>query len=218
MITSRRILPRVTIFSSHESCKENQNTPSCSVNPPPPLPSENRRARRATDFNMAHARACWVTRATNTRSECVEIVAFEWQYWLRERTWLSLCTCIGLSCLGLLYTTIFTPCLALVERSPCLLCVWTEVASDSSLNSPGIQLKKFHFFFLWRCAPTGAMASSFLRFLDHTQRRITVGRTPLDEWSVRHRDLYLTTHKTHSRQTSMPPVGFEPTISAGERP
>jgi hypothetical protein len=25
------------------------------------------------------------------------------------------------------------------------------------------------------------MASSFLRFLDHTQRRITVGRTPLDE-------------------------------------
>ena len=37
------------------------------------------------------------------------------------------------------------------------------------------------FFFLWRCGPTLAMASSFLRFLDHTQRRITVGRTPLDE-------------------------------------
>ena len=27
-----------------------------------------------------------------------------------------------------------------------------------------------------------------------------------------------TTHNTHNRQTSMPPVGFEPTISAGERP
>ena len=26
-----------------------------------------------------------------------------------------------------------------------------------------------------------AMASSFERFLDHTQRRTTVGRTPLDE-------------------------------------
>ena len=51
-----------------------------------------------------------------------------------------------------------------------------------------------------------------------TQRRTTVGRTPLDEWSARRRDLYLTTHDTHSRQTSMPPVGFEPTISAGERP
>jgi len=26
------------------------------------------------------------------------------------------------------------------------------------------------------------------------------------------------THNTHNRQTSMPPVGFEPTISAGEGP
>jgi len=52
------------------------------------------------------------------------------------------------------------------------------------------------------------MASSFLRFLDHTRRRITVGRTPLDEWSARHRDLYLTTHNTHNWQTSMPPSGI----------
>jgi len=28
----------------------------------------------------------------------------------------------------------------------------------------------------------------------------------------------LTTHNTHNIQTSMPWVGFEPTISAGERP
>ena len=35
-------------------------------------------------------------------------------------------------------------------------------------------------FFLWLCVQTRAMASSFLRFLDHTQRRITVGRIPLD--------------------------------------
>ena len=76
----------------------------------------------------------------------------------------------------------------------------------------------WHFFFLCRCGPTWAMASSFFRFLDHTQRRITVGRTPLGEWSARHTDLYLTTHYTHNRQTSMPPVEFEPTISAGERP
>ena len=55
-------------------------------------------------------------------------------------------------------------------------------------------------------------------FLDHTQRRTTVGRTPLDESSARRRGLYLTTHDTHNRQISMPPVGFEPTISAGERP
>ena len=55
-------------------------------------------------------------------------------------------------------------------------------------------------------------------FLDHTQRRSTVGRTPLDEWSARRRDLYLTTHDTHNRKISMPPVGFEPTILAGEWP
>jgi hypothetical protein len=53
-------------------------------------------------------------------------------------------------------------------------------------------------------------------FLDHTQRRSTVGRTPLDERSALRRDLYLTTHDTHNRQISMLPVGVEPTISAGD--
>jgi len=69
----------------------------------------------------------------------------------------------------------------------------------------------------WRCDPTRVMASLFLRFLDHTQRRTTVGRTPLDEWSACRRDLYLTKHNTHNRQTPMPSVGFETTISEGER-
>ena len=62
------------------------------------------------------------------------------------------------------------------------------------------------------------MEHPFLMFLDHTQQNTTVGRTPLDEWSAHRRDLYLTTHDTHNRQISMPPVGFKPTISAGERP
>ena len=62
------------------------------------------------------------------------------------------------------------------------------------------------------------MEHLFLMFLDHTQRRSTVRKTPLDERSVRRRDIYLTTHDNHNRQISMPPVGFEPTISAGERP
>ena len=52
---------------------------------------------------------------------------------------------------------------------------------------------------LWRCGPTRAMTSSFLRFLDHTQRRTTVGRTPLDEWSARRRDLYLKSHNTDKK-------------------
>jgi len=74
------------------------------------------------------------------------------------------------------------------------------------------------FVCFWRNSPQWARTSSFTRFLDHTQRRTTGGRTPLDEWSARRRDLYLTTHNTHNRQTSTPAVGFEPTISAGERP
>ena len=53
------------------------------------------------------------------------------------------------------------------------------------------------------------MEHLFLMFLDDIQRRTTVGRTPLDEWSARRRDLYLTTHDTHNRQISKPPVGFE---------
>ena len=36
-------------------------------------------------------------------------------------------------------------------------------------------------------------------------RHNTVRRTPLDEWSACRRDLYLTTHNTHNRQTSMSP-------------
>jgi hypothetical protein len=51
-----------------------------------------------------------------------------------------------------------------------------------------------------------------------TFRHTTLGRTPLDEGSALRRDFYLTTHNTHKRQTSMPPVGFEPTIPASARP
>ena len=79
-----------------------------------------------------------------------------------------------------------------------------------------VEIKFFVCF--WRDSPLWASASSLSRFLDQTQRRTTVGRTPLDEWSVRRIYLYLTTHNTHTRQTSMSSVGFEPTIPAGERP
>ena len=56
--------------------------------------------------------------------------------------------------------------------------------------------------------PQWARASAFTRFLDHTQRQTTISRTHLDEWSIGRRDLYLTTHNTHNRQTSMPPGGI----------
>ena len=109
---------------------------------------------------------------------------------------------------------------------PCIVCVCicTEQLPPGGYPIAVKYIILYHipytyiYIFLWRCDLTRVIASSFLRFLDHTQRRSTVGRTPLDEWSARHRDLYLTTHNTHNRQTSMPPVGFEPKISAGKRP
>ena len=54
--------------------------------------------------------------------------------------------------------------------------------------------------FFGRNSPQRARISSFTRFLDHTQRHITISRTPLDERSPRRRDLYLTIHNTHKRE------------------
>jgi len=51
-----------------------------------------------------------------------------------------------------------------------------------------------------------------------TLRHTTLDRTPLDELSARHTDLYRTTHNTVKRQKSMPPAGFGPTIPAIKRP
>jgi hypothetical protein len=74
-------------------------------------------------------------------------------------------------------------------------------------------------FVFWRDSTQWTRASSFTRFLDHSQRRTTVGMTPLDEWSARRRDLYLTTHNTTDRHPCPPPwVGFEPTVSPRDRP
>jgi hypothetical protein len=47
-----------------------------------------------------------------------------------------------------------------------------------------------------------ARDSSLLRLHDHRQN--TLSRTPLDEWSARRRDLYLTTHNTHKRHIHAP--------------
>jgi hypothetical protein len=46
-----------------------------------------------------------------------------------------------------------------------------------------------------------------------TLRYSTLGKNPLDERSALRRDLYLTTRNTH-----MPPAGFQPAIPTRERP
>ena len=89
---------------------------------------------------------------------------------------------------------------AFLPRSHSVLCVWHP------------------YFFIWRCGPKKAMPSSFLRFLDHTQRRSRVCSTPLYEWPARRRDLCLKTDNSRNTQTSMSPTGFEPTTSTVEWP
>jgi hypothetical protein len=65
----------------------------------------------------------------------------------------------------------------------------------------------------------GATASSgagppHYRGFTITLRHTTLCWTPLDKLSARHRDLYLTTHNTHKKQTSKPALGFEPGLPA----
>jgi len=65
--------------------------------------------------------------------------------------------------------------------------------------------------------PQWAKASSY-RGSTITLRHTILGRTPLDKWLAWHRDLELTTHNTHKRQTSIALTGFEPKISASKQP
>jgi hypothetical protein len=95
------------------------------------------------------------------------------------------------------------------------ICIHTWWVNDDYCN---IYIYIYILFLLWCCDPARVMASILLRFVDHTQGRTTVGRTPLDKWTACRRDFYLKTHNNHNRQTSMSPVVFEPIISAGERP
>jgi len=72
----------------------------------------------------------------------------------------------------------------------------------------------FHVIFHDTRAPSG-LGPHHYRVSIITLRYTTHGRTPLDGWSVRRRDLYLT---THNKQTFMPPAGLEPAIPGRERP
>jgi len=55
-----------------------------------------------------------------------------------------------------------------------------------------------------------------MRFCIHPHTHTTLSRTPLDEGLACHRDLYLPTHNTHNRQTSMLLAVFKPAIPASE--
>jgi hypothetical protein len=73
-------------------------------------------------------------------------------------------------------------------------------------------LLQFQFIFMAKQPLLGSEPSHY-RYFTITLRHTRLGKTPLDEWSIRLRDFYLTTHNTHNRHTSMPPAGLEPTNS-----
>jgi len=56
-------------------------------------------------------------------------------------------------------------------------CICINISCSENWIKTSVNTLFFFLSFLWRCGPTRAIASSFLRFLDHTQRRTTVGRT-----------------------------------------
>ena len=75
---------------------------------------------------------------------------------------------------------------------------------------------KLAYIFSWLNSPSGPGPPHYRGFTI-TLRHITLGRTPLDERSARLRDLYLRTHNSYNRETSMTQAGFEPTIPASEQ-
>jgi hypothetical protein len=84
-------------------------------------------------------------------------------------------------------------------------CIYLQVFNSRNMDNTKLKLFTFHvsplcyISFIWCNSPQWARTSSFMRCLDHTQRRTTFGRNPLDEWSARHRYLFLTTHNTYMR-------------------
>jgi len=102
-------------------------------------------------------------------------------------------------CMELLYTycnensrILFCPKIAKYWASLCLL--------NGTVNI-------VDFFVHSDTAPSGPGPPHYRGFTI-TLRNTTISRTPLDESSARRKDLYLTTHNTRKRQTSMPPARF----------
>jgi len=61
--------------------------------------------------------------------------------------------------------------------------------SIHKIKNVTLQCSYYKHFFFGATASQWARSSSFTRFQKHTQRHTTVGKTPLDEWLARRRDL-----------------------------
>ena len=89
----------------------------------------------------------------------------------------------------------------------------TDAVATASLHN--VMMIIVPVFSSWLYSPSGL--KSLLECSSIALRHTTLGRTPLDDWSALIRDVYLTTHNAHNRQTFMPQTGFKPAIPASER-
>ena len=86
-----------------------------------------------------------------------------------------------------------------------------SVIPISQIESPPLCSAEIFFFSFGARALNGPGPPHYRGFAI-TFRHATLGRTALYKWSIRRRDL------STWRNTSMPSAGFEPTMSASERP
>jgi hypothetical protein len=86
------------------------------------------------------------------------------------------------------------------------------------LSSDYWSLKIIYIYFFFFMVQHPLMGQGLIVQASQSLRNATLGSTPLDGWSDRRRDLYLTTDNTDKNQTPIPPAGFEPAIPASEQP
>jgi len=137
-------------------------------------------ARQITDGNIIRRMrgAYWLTKAKDTHSEYVILIAFPLQQWVHATA--SILRYTYIACLvNLLKPTCyamhhqFNPLNA--ELNP--ICYLLALLAHHFLHVSRIRVKSLTL----RLVMSIYMEHLFLMFLDHTQRRSTVGRTPLDE-------------------------------------
>jgi hypothetical protein len=71
-------------------------------------------------------------------------------------------------------------------------------SSECQIHFPAFAYYVAQWFFLWLDSPSGPRPPD-CRDFETTLRHTKLGRTPMDEWSVHRRDLYLTAHSKHNR-------------------
>jgi len=101
--------------------------------------------------------------------------------------------------------------------SPITLWHITQAMNEDSLDKCMVTGNFCNLFFIaWQLPPPHSQCARANHFVEtlvsKAVRHTTVGRTPLQVWSARRRDLYMTTENAHNRQTSIPKLRIEPSI------